>query len=122
MLFRSPEMLWLADLDAFEEAYGKFGAARAAAAAEAAAASGGAVVAKTGQFGAYVSDGFVNATIPKDEPIDELSNDRAYELLAIRREKLGLEPGQAPAKTSKAGARKSAPARTVKRGATRKSK
>jgi DNA topoisomerase-1 len=85
-------------------------------------ASGGAVQAKTGQFGAYVTDGFVNATIPKDEPIDEISNDRAYELLAIRREKLGLEPGVAPAKVSKAGAKKSAPARTVKRGATRKSK
>ena len=85
-------------------------------------ASGGAVQAKTGQFGAYVTDGFVNATIPKDEPIDEISNDRAYELLAIRREKLGLEPGQAPAKVSKAGARKAAPAKTVKRGATRKTK
>jgi len=85
-------------------------------------ASGGPVVAKTGQFGPYVTDGFVNATIPKDEPADEMANDRAYELLAIRREKLGLEPGVAPAKVSKAGARKSAPARTVKRGTTRKSK
>ena len=85
-------------------------------------ASKGNVVAKTGQFGAYITDGFVNATIPKDEAIDELSNDRAYELLAIRREKLGLEPGVAPAKVSKAGARKAAPAKTVKRGATRKAK
>jgi DNA topoisomerase-1 len=85
-------------------------------------ASGGPVSAKTGQFGAYVTDGFVNATIPKDEPIDELSNDRAYELLAIRREKLGLEPGVAPAKVSKGAARKTATTRTVKRGATRKSK
>ncbi|MEN9715869.1 MAG: hypothetical protein RJA35_1336 [Actinomycetota bacterium] len=85
-------------------------------------ASAGKVVAKTGQFGAYITDGFVNATIPKDEAIDEISNDRAYELLAIRREKLGLEPGQAPAKVSKSGARKAAPAKTVKRGATRKSK
>ena len=85
-------------------------------------ASAGKVVAKTGQFGAYITDGFVNATIPKDETIEELSNDRAYELLAIRREKLGLEPGQAPAKTSKSGARKAAPAKTVKRGTTRKAK
>jgi len=85
-------------------------------------ASGGNVVAKTGQFGNYVTDGFVNATVPKDESLEELSNDRAYELLAIRREKLGLEPGQAPAKVSKSGARKAAPAKTVKRGATRKAK
>ncbi len=58
------------------------------------------VVAKTGQFGTYVSDGVVNATVPKDEPLEELTNDRAYELLAIRREKLGVEPGEAP-KTQK---------------------
>jgi hypothetical protein len=37
----------------------------------------------------------INATIPKDEKLDELSPDQAFELLAIRREKLGLEPGQA---------------------------
>jgi len=85
-------------------------------------ASAGKVVAKTGQFGEYITDGFVNATVPKDETLEEMSNDRAYELLAIRREKLGVEPGQAPAKVSKAGAKKVAPAKTVKRGATRKAK
>jgi DNA topoisomerase-1 len=58
------------------------------------------VVAKGGQFGDYVTDGVINATVPKDEALDELSNDRAFELLAIRREKLGVEPGEAP-KTSK---------------------
>jgi DNA topoisomerase-1 len=69
-------------------------------------ASGGAVVAKTGQFGPYVSDGFVNATVPKDDSIEDMSPDRAFELLMARREKLGLEPGQAPAKSSSRGARK----------------
>jgi DNA topoisomerase-1 len=64
-------------------------------------ASGNPVVAKTGQFGNYVTDGIINATVPKDEPLDEISNDRAFELLAIRREKLGVAPGEAP-KTSKA--------------------
>ena len=59
-------------------------------------ASGLAVVAKTGQFGDYVTDGVINATVPKDEALDEMAADRAYELLAIRREKLGLEPGEAP--------------------------
>ena len=58
------------------------------------------VFAKTGQFGDYVTDGVVNATIPKDEPLEELAADRAFELLAIRREKLGVEPGEAP-KTTK---------------------
>jgi DNA topoisomerase-1 len=68
-------------------------------------ASGKPVVAKTGQFGNYVTDGVINATVPKDEPLDELSSDRAFELLAIRREKLGVEPGEAP-KTQKKTTRK----------------
>jgi DNA topoisomerase-1 len=63
-------------------------------------ASGKPVVAKTGQFGNYVTDGVINATVPKDEDLEELSSDRAFELLAIRREKLGVEPGEAP-KTQK---------------------
>jgi DNA topoisomerase-1 len=63
--------------------------------------SKGMVYAKTGQFGAYVTDGFVNATVPKEESLEEMAPDRAFELLAIRREKLGLEPGQAPAKAKK---------------------
>jgi DNA topoisomerase-1 len=73
-------------------------------------ASGLKVVAKTGQFGDYVTDGVINATIPKDEPLEELAADRAFELLAIRREKLGVEPGVAP-KTSKS---KRAPAKRKK--------
>jgi len=78
------------------------------------------VVAKSGQFGLYVSDGAINATVPKDEPLEELTPERAFELLAIRREKLGLEPGQAAPKATKAGRRSTSPARTVKKGATRK--
>jgi DNA topoisomerase-1 len=84
-------------------------------------ASGLAVVAKTGQFGLYVTDGAVNATVPKDENLEEMSPDQAFELLAIRREKLGLEPGQAPAKAGKP-AKKVGTTRVVKRGTTRKKK
>lgn len=68
------------------------------------------VFAKTGQFGDYVTDGVINATIPKDEPLEEITSDRAFELLAIRREKLGVEPGVAPKST------KRKPARRVKKG------
>ena len=82
-------------------------------------ASKGQVTIKTGQFGAYVSDTFVNATIPKDDNIEDMTADRAFELLAIRREKLGLEPGQAPAKSGK-GRKTATTARVVKRGSTRK--
>lgn len=84
-------------------------------------ASGLNVVAKTGQFGLYVTDGAVNATVPKDFNLEEMSSEEAFELLAIRREKLGLEPGQAPAKAGKA-TKKPTTSRTVKRGATRKAK
>jgi DNA topoisomerase I len=61
----------------------------------------------------------INATVPKEDPLDEMSADRAFELLAIRREKLGVEPGQAPPKATKGG---KVAGRVVKRGATRKSK
>ncbi len=81
--------------------------------------SKGAVTIKTGQFGAYVSDTFVNATIPKDDNIDDMTAERAYELLAIRREKLGLAPGESPAKTTR-GKRAPTTKRVVKRGAARK--
>lgn len=83
-------------------------------------ASGLPVVAKTGQFGTYVTDGVINATVPKDDPLDDMSADRAFELLAIRREKLGLEPGQAAPKAGKAKGKVAT--RVVKRGTTRKSK
>jgi DNA topoisomerase-1 len=79
------------------------------------------VVAKTGQFGLYITDGLVNATVPKEEPLEELTPDRAFELLMIRREKLGVEPGEAPPKASRS--RKIASStRVVKKGATRKKK
>jgi DNA topoisomerase-1 len=79
------------------------------------------VVAKTGQFGLYITDGLVNATVPKEEPLEELTSDRAFELLMIRREKLGVEPGEAPPKASRS--RKAATTtRVVKKGATRKKK
>ena len=80
--------------------------------------SKGLVTVKTGQFGAYVTDTFVNATIPKDDSIEEMTADRAFELLAIRRERLGLEPGEAPAKSSRK--KTATTARTVKRGARKK--
>jgi DNA topoisomerase-1 len=78
-------------------------------------ASGLNVVAKTGQFGLYVTDSAVNATVPKDMNLEEMSPEEAFELLAIRREKLGLEPGQSPAKSK--GSKRPTTAKTVKRGA-----
>ena len=86
----SEEMIFEIDLAKALEIYSlpKYGARRTAATPLREfgedPASGQPVVAKTGQFGNYVTDGVINATVPKDEPLDELSPDRAFELLAIR--------------------------------------
>ena len=43
------------------------------------------MVARDGRFGVYVTDG-TNASIGKGHRIEEISPERAFELLAIRRE------------------------------------
>lgn len=85
-------------------------------------ASGLQVVAKTGQFGLYVTDGCVNATVPKEEPLEEMSAETAFELLAIRREKLGLEPGEAPAKAGRTKKKVATTTKVVKAGTRKKKK
>lgn len=60
------------------------------------------VVVKDGRFGPYVTDGTTNATIPRSETVEGLTAERAYTLLADKRDK-------APA-----------PKRTAKRPAARK--
>ncbi len=47
--------------------------------------SGGPVVVKDGRFGAYVTDGEVNATLRKDDEVDAITLERAAELLADKR-------------------------------------
>ena len=55
------------------------------------------VVAKDGRFGVYVTDGETNASIGKGDRIETMDPERAFELLAIRREQVdrqGRGPGQ----------------------------
>jgi len=61
---------------------------------------------KDGRFGAYVTDGTTNATIPRGETVEEIDYDRAVQLLADKRAK-----GPAKPKTTakKAPAKKAAP-------------
>jgi DNA topoisomerase-1 len=70
------------------------------------------VVAKDGRFGVYVTDGETNASLSKGDRLEAMPPERAFELLAIRREAI-IEKGGAPAKkaraTKKAAAKKSAP-------------
>ncbi len=82
--------------------------------------SGRAVVAKDGKFGVYVTDGETNASLSKGDRLDAMPVERAYELLAVRREAI-IEKGGLPAKkataTKKAAAKKvaakKAPAKKV---------
>jgi DNA topoisomerase-1 len=83
--------------------------------------SGKPVVAKDGKFGVYVTDGETNASLSKGDRLEAMPNERAYELLAIRREAI-IEKGGLPAKkataTKKAAAKKAAAA--VKAAAPKK--
>ena len=75
-------------------------------------ASGKPVVAKDGKFGVYVTDGETNASLSKGDRLEAMPPERAYELLAVRREAI-IEKGGAPAKkaraTKKAAAKKATP-------------
>jgi DNA topoisomerase-1 len=72
------------------------------------------VVAKDGKFGVYVTDGETNASLGKGDRLEAMAPERAYELLAIRREAI-VAKGGAPAKKRAA---KKAPAK--KRAASKK--
>jgi DNA topoisomerase-1 len=68
--------------------------------------SGRPVVAKEGRFGVYVTDGATNASLGRGDRLEEMGPERAYELLAIRREQVA-EKGASGTKA----ARKKAPAK-----------
>ena len=51
------------------------------------------VVAKDGRFGVYVTDGETNASLGKGDRLEEMAPERAYELLAIRREAIIAKGG-----------------------------
>lgn len=73
--------------------------------------SGKKVVVKDGRFGPYVTDGETNVTVPRAESVEDLTQERAFELLADKRTK-----GPAPKRTKKTTTRKT----TVKRTASKK--
>jgi DNA topoisomerase-1 len=64
------------------------------------------VVARDGRFGVYVTDGETNASIGKGDRIDTMEPERAFELLAIRREQVAAKGG---APTKKSAAKRAAP-------------
>jgi DNA topoisomerase-1 len=64
------------------------------------------VVAKDGRFGVYVTDGETNASLGRGDRLEEMSPERAYELLSIRRETAGDKPAKKAAGARKAPAKK----------------
>ncbi|WP_374945940.1 type I DNA topoisomerase [Agreia sp.] len=83
----------------------KYGARRASSALkefEADPESGKPIRIKDGRFGAYVTDGVTNATIPKGETVDEVDFERAVQLLADKRAKGPAAPRKTAAKKAPA--------------------
>lgn len=62
--------------------------------------SGKPIVVKEGRFGPYITDGVTNITVPRATPIEELTRERAVELLAEKRAK---GPVKRPARRSGGG-------------------
>ena len=80
--------------------------------------SGRPIVAKDGRFGMYVTDGEYNATLRKDDSLEDLTPERAQELLAERRAKGPAK--KAAKKTAKKAAKKTAKKAPAKRAAAKK--
>ncbi|MBF4633230.1 type I DNA topoisomerase [Agreia pratensis] len=115
----SEDMIFEIDLPGALELFAqpKYGARRASSALkefEADPESGKPIRIKDGRFGAYVTDGVTNATIPKGETIEEVDFERAVQLLADKRAKGPAAPRKTAAK--KAPAKKAA----VKKPAAKK--
>lgn len=91
--------------------------------------SGAPLKVMNGRFGAYVTDGVVNASLPKGKEADSLTVPEAVELLNIREEKLkalGKDPraeaARKAAKKAEASAKKSAPKETKAKKETKPKK
>ncbi len=83
--------------------YGARGASSALKEFDADPVSGKPIKLKDGRFGPYVTDGETNATIPRGESVDDITFERAVQLIAEKRAK-----GPAPKRTRRAPARKPA--------------
>ncbi|HEX2701385.1 MAG TPA: type I DNA topoisomerase [Acidimicrobiales bacterium] len=81
-------------------------------------ATGAPMVIKDGRFGPYITDGTVNVTVPRGDAIEEITPERAAELLADKRAK-----GPAPKRKKQARATKAAgPKRKAAGGAAKATK
>jgi DNA topoisomerase-1 len=84
--------------------------------------SGKPVVAKDGKFGVYVTDGETNASLTRGDRLEYVTPERAFELLAVRRDadpslkrKKSAKPAKKAAATKVAKAPAKAPAKAAKK-------
>lgn len=94
----------------------KYGARRASSALKEFAedpVSGKPIKVKDGRFGPYVTDGTTNATIPRAESVEDITFERAVELLQIKRDK-GPAPSRAKKTTAKTPAKRTTASRAKK--------
>ncbi len=77
------------------------------------------VVAKEGRFGTYVTDGETNASLGRGDRLEEMTPERAYELLAVRREQVA-EKGPATKKAARSTKAAKAAAKPAKKKAAAK--
>lgn len=87
--------------------------------------SGGKILLKDGRFGLYVTDGETNASLPRSEDPNQITPERAQDLLVQRRLKIAEQGGpkarNKTKRTVKAGASKAGTAKkTAKSGASKK--
>ena len=118
----SEDAIFSIDLAGAQELFAqpKYGARRASSALkefEADPVSGKPVRVRDGRFGPYVTDGETNATIPRGDSVEDITFERAVELLAIKRAK---GPAKRKAPTRKAAAKKPAAKKTTAKKTTAK--
>jgi DNA topoisomerase-1 len=118
----SEDQIFEIDLSGALELYAqpKYGAKRASSALaefEADPVSGKPIKIKDGRFGAYVTDGETNATIPRGETVEEVDFERAIQLLADKRAK---GPAKKPAAKKPAAKKPAAKKPAAKKPAAKK--
>nr|WP_254456298.1 type I DNA topoisomerase [Paeniglutamicibacter quisquiliarum] len=69
------------------------------------------IVVKEGRFGAYITDGVTNITIPRDTTLEELTREKAIELLADKRARGPVKRKTAAKAPAKKAPAKKAPAK-----------
>ncbi|UOE44355.1 type I DNA topoisomerase [Agromyces larvae] len=112
----SEDAIFEIDLAGAQELFAqpKYGARRASSALkefDADPVSGKPIKVKDGRFGPYVTDGETNATIPRAESVEDITFERAVELLQLKRDKGPAKPRAKRTTTAKKAPAKKAPAK-----------